>query len=403
MALCPYGASVKPGSPDTFQYDEPFVLQLVGVAPIPGAALAGLALIQALQLPTDPQNTADFVAHEPTGELPTAQDWAAIAFPPTGFFTGAYERLGNWIRLNKWSELAICNVPPPGSPELSVHLCNMVVSPAANTELSGQCGPYNGYWTYSLVPTAANVPAGAENGITFLAASVHATPFLDTLANFRNVGGVKDELSYADPQPWLLAGNSVWPDQMYISGWWTDVGATPGQSVNVEVWGQLATPVPTAPVLPDIHGPVTPPVDDCAGCGDAVNALSGKIDYLTALVRYLATIVTPPGVVRGPDATPVPPATPGAPAPKVTKPPTAIGFVVEVTTVPIQVARYGSDPMFYADLGHYAMLTAEGPLPSALIKHNPLVVLNLAPQVTEVAFDMFPGAAAQVSWLFPPK
>src|SRR4051794_32250537 len=112
MAICPYGAVPRPDAPEQFQFDEDYVLSFLEHIPLPEVALGAFLTQVGLQLPSGAQNTADFVANEPSGDLPTPADWVSIFFPPTGFMTGAYERVGRWIRLNKWKELALCNINP---------------------------------------------------------------------------------------------------------------------------------------------------------------------------------------------------------------------------------------------------------------------------------------------------
>ncbi len=44
-------------------------------------------------------------------------------------------------------------------------------------------------------------------------------------------------------------------------------------------------------------------------------------------------------------------------------------------------------------------MTDNGPLPSTLVKHNPMVLMPIVPLCTSLAFDFAPGVVAQVRWL----
>lgn len=394
MVICPYGAQPRPDAPEQFQFEEDFILSFLEHVPLAEAAAAAFLTQIGLQLPSGAQNTADFVAHEPTGDLPTTADWVSIFFPPSGFLTGAYERIGRWIRLAKWKELAVCNVNPNPPDDGGNALCRLDLPGQPGSELADNCGPFSGYDWYDLVDAGSTVVSGHEWGAQITISDARAMAYVDTHIGWVQAGHSWGELPYdraTQPGAWVprTPGGEV-----VFNAWWQDTGDSPPLSVHLDVYGRVNT-VPTVPVLPP-NGPPEPPPPgaDCGDCTDAVRALSAKLDFLTALVAYIARSGLPPNVVADQDGTPIP-----SGGGHVSRPPDAVGVIVEVTSVPAESPHYGTDPVFWPDLGHVAFVTADGPLPSQLLKHNPLVLLSIPYPVSALAFDLRAGVAGQVRWL----
>lgn len=394
MPICLYGAHPKPDAPEQFQFEEDFILSFLEHIPLPEVAVGAFLTQMGLQLPSGAQNTADFVANEPTGDLPTAADWVSIFFPPTGFISGAYERVGRWIRLAKWQELALCNVnpnPPAGGTDA---LCRLQIPGQPGSPLADQCGPLSGYDWYEFVDAGSVVQPGSEYGAQFTISDAPAMIYVDTMVGWTQSGhtwGLApfDRAFQLDEWVPRTPGGAV-----YFQAWWQSTNDTPPLSVQVDVYGRTFT-TPQPPILPPNGPPAAPePGVDCSDCTDAVRALSAKIDFLTALVGYIARSGLPPEVTADQDATPIP--TGGG---RVDKPAAAVGVIIELTTIPPAAPHYGVDPMFWADLGHVAMVTGDGTLPSQLIKHNPMVLLNVPFPVSALAFDLRAGVAGQLRWL----
>ena len=119
-----------------------------------------------------------------------------------------------------------------------------------------------------------------------------------------------------------------------------------------------------------------------------------KIDALQAALDHHSVRTVPDEPVPDEDPTPIEPVTP-QPVPR-----TAVGAIIKVTTIPDWISKHGHEPIeFYASLGHYALLTADGPLASQIIKHKITVVKPIPPGIAEIAFDLAPGVAAELRWL----
>src|SRR5262245_30524040 len=104
---CPDGTRPKAGQPDYFFFD-PIAL------PTPFSNLSGWLTSWALHLPSAPVRSSDFCSSEPTGPLPTTADWLLLADPPLALATGAYDRLGNFVQQQQFSDRCECS-PATGS------------------------------------------------------------------------------------------------------------------------------------------------------------------------------------------------------------------------------------------------------------------------------------------------
>ena len=164
--------------------------------------------------------------------------------------------------------------------------------------------------------------------------------------------------------------------------------------------GMFSTsPAPPPPItgLPDDFpaNPDCPTVDSLQGLGDLLCELKDLANVLNAKLDYLANRALPPMAI--PDDEPI-----AAPATPLSKPKNALGVVIELTTIPAIHAHYGQ-PAFYPDVGHAVMLTADGALPSVLVKHNPMVLIFPNEFVTDVQLDLAAGVEGQIRWLRGPK
>lgn len=393
---CQYGLQVKPGAPATFNFDEATVLEYLTLAPLPGFNQYAHIILQNLNLPSDPQVTADFVEHPGIGEMPRPEDWVSILFPPTGFIQGSYERIGSWLRAYYLAQYAECAPAPPGTPSTEDLVCVLGLGRPDVGDLADLCSPEPVYDHYRLhVPTGNPIPSDPTT-FRFTVSEALLTPG-DTYNASNYVTHTGSDIPLSASGDMVLPGLSQFDFAQHIGGWFIDKGLTPDPSMSVEVYGVRVPSTNPTPLPPPPGAPEPPPTGtDCADCTQAVVDLSAKVNYLISLVTYLTAQIVPPDVEADVTPTPIPP-TGG----RVTKPRNATGFIVELVTVPTWTSRYGSDPTFYPDLGHVALLTDDGALPSQLLKHNPMVILNVPYPVAEVGFDLAAGVAGQVRWLRP--
>lgn len=407
MPICPYGAEVRPGAPTTFVFDEAYVLGALGLLGNVRLGIAGFVLLTALGLPTDPQNTAAYVAVEPEGEQPTAEDWVKLFFPPIALFTGTYTRFGNWIRLAKWQELAVCkpagSIPPEGE---WTYLCTVTHTCADGTGIvMNRCGPFRDfdYYRATLIEgadlTALGIQVALNRGLV-----IPGDSYGSTLANQQAVGQLTEVGQFVD----LAVGEGVNTHNDFYTftacgGSWA--GDPPRGTITIA--GHTPPPPPTEPDVPK------PEVDagcdevaDFADVGDALCELRKQLNRIEAKIDWLASQASPPDVVPDDDPVPVVPVD-GPPPPDGSDPPTqpvvrpegAVGAIIQLTTVPAYQPWHGKDPKFWPGLGHVAYITEWGPMPSVLIKHNPMVLLGMPPQVESLQLDLAEGVVGTVQWL----
>ena len=108
MPQCANGSEPKPTSSAFFTFTESDLASFA--APIFGFVTYGL-----MGIPTLPQSVSDFCAAEPAGDLPTAADYAKLAFPPLALLSGSYARFGNQVKLDKFAALCQCRAAPGGT------------------------------------------------------------------------------------------------------------------------------------------------------------------------------------------------------------------------------------------------------------------------------------------------
>src|SRR6266849_5805296 len=107
MAQCTNGSQVAAGSPAYFEFSDSDLLTFA--TPVVGFVSQAM-----MGLPFGPQSTTTFCAIEPTGDLPTAPDYALLAFPPAAFIAGAYGRFGNQVKQDRFGQLCVCSSPGSG-------------------------------------------------------------------------------------------------------------------------------------------------------------------------------------------------------------------------------------------------------------------------------------------------
>lgn len=402
---------MRPGAPTTFTFDEAYVLSVLGVLGNINLGLAGIFLLSAMGLPSDPQNTAAYVAVEPEGELPTAADWVKLAFPPIAAITGTYTRLGNWVKLQKWNELALCNGSPEIPPEGDyTYLCTIE---HVCTDSSGVvlyvCGPYSGYDYYRCTLTsganlsALGIQVQLQRGLVFVNDS-----YASTLANAQATAALTAVDQYVD----LAVNEEVSIDNtFYVFSTCGGGPYDPAPEGFITIYGHRDPDPPTEPELPEPVVPGgCPDIEDFADLSEAICNIGKQLDRIEAKVDWLASITPPPQVIPDDEPTvpePVDPEPPpeGQPVPlqPILRPAGATGVIVELTTIPAWQAQHGTNPKFWPALGHIALMTDYGPLPSILIKHNPMVLLSIPPQVVALQLDLAPGVVGQVRFLNQPK
>lgn len=397
VPLCPYGAQVRPGAPATFRFEETEILSALEDLHIGPLSWAAAGIAATLGLPIGDVDTAAFVAVEPPDDQPTAEDWAKLAFPPVALLSGTYGRIGNYIRLQKWAELAVCNGSPPSDYADWTTWATITCTP-----------PHGPGIAVGATPKA---PPGAQfrfkvlsrttpDEVTFLAIDFVTVP---VLTNFPyTTPEFPSGIHYGHTftfQEW----NEAHPaDQFGIdvgvrAVLWTDPNWY-REDLAETVLVQIRVPVvaPHDPEVPILEQPHCPPTPDAAAVGEYLCQLESKIDRIASTVEWLASIALPPTATADDAPVEVPPEG------TLDKPANAVGAVVEITT-PITVARYGRNPGFIGSAGHASIGTPDGWLPSVPLKHEKQMLWPLPPHATVIGLDLRPGITGTVRWLRAPK
>jgi hypothetical protein len=405
---CEWGGEPKSGSPQWFLYDEAEIATFL-------PPMAGFVTLSAFGIPTLPQNTAQFCSAGAPTDLPGPADFALMSLPPLGIVSGAYSRYGNEIRRAKW-----------------VSLCQCVAAPAP--VLADD--PPTGFRVLARAVTIA-VPAGASFRPQWAGAQL---PNGTLEFGYRMVGG--DYIGFG-------RGSGAVANKLATTG--LVIGAAPNDftELNAATGGQagpffsqpaLAHPTnagypyiradnigrgaatlivdlfyaPALDVPPVAPTPVAAPTDypvSGGPCDAPTNSdLCKKLDALGSKLDYLVNTTVPPKSVPDTIPTPIPPNldNTGAPLPPgelgfpvdLTKPPAANGAVIQCTTIPSFEARVGENPTYYPALGHYALKTDSGYLPSEVVKHNPQVIFPIPPQVKSLSVALSEGVVGTIVWLY---
>jgi hypothetical protein len=398
----PYGSRPKPGQPDYFQFTATSIAEAFGLVNLPGSPLLTWLSTSLLNLPLGSLATADFCSRPPPTDLASAGDLVAIAAAATWLDEGAYQRAHNSIVAWEWSNRCewkpAPDAPnPPVSPAPPGSVCGdpttdvlvwRATAPAGTALLTFSNGTYQQDGVY--VPWNNSRFWLAVSTVPFPSSGPYAPPAPLIDAQLQNVDSqMLISIPQAAQGSQLYLGIHSLANQMTATdciqfSWSYQLAQAPG----------TAEPAPAAPPAPNVPARAgCPTVSDTQGLAnlvcdltDLVNSLDAK---LTALLNREPVSITVP-------APPVDVGT-GAPQPK---PAGAIGVVVQVTDIPPQYPHYGN-PAFYPNIGHLLLETDQGPLPSVLIKHNPMVVIFDTPLVTQIALDLSPGVSAQAQFIHP--
>jgi hypothetical protein len=401
MPVCPNGSEPAPGAPTFFTFDGTDLASLApGVAPFIALPL--------LDVPTTPQYTADFCSVGPPEDLGTAADFALLGTGIIGIASGAFHRVGNLVKAQKWSELCVCKAANTTTDVAPDSYCmDTITGGRGNGILVGQV-PANATdmavtfsaWTGGTDPMdAANAPTLSLYNSA--AADSHGFPTGANYANLRvdtipgtvhftpNVYTGATPEDTTTPPLWLWIGGSAHPT----------VGECFTVSFTYTVPGVGTTTVPPPDPVPTPTGYPSSGPCDMPSLSDLCKAIAA----IDTRLRWVADQLVPPELTPGDSAEPVPVDPVDGTSAPVDKPAAAVGVIITASSIPPYVARYGHAPQFFPALGHCAMLTLAGPLPSVLIKHSPMVLTPLPPQVKSLQLDLAEGVTATFTWLYNPK
>jgi len=317
----------------------------------------------------------------------------------------AFEALHNSVVQTKWAELCVCN-PAPNAPPQSgpvqpgVQVCG----------ISGVNNVCN--WVYEIpgnvVEVAISVTGETVSGVaqsqsTNAVDMCYSTTPFTTSTPVSSISGVI-HVNWHQSFPFTIdSGQFDLPNGDHIYLGFAPLTSDPNTCFNIQPsWQTPAQPTPpappTAPPLPTgvPAAPGCPTVTDNQGLANMLCDVESTLAAINAKLDYLARNINPPTANPDPTPTPAPPNTP------ITKPPAAVGCIVQLTSLPPGTPDYGS-PGFIPDMAWAVMMTDYGPLPSVLVKHNPMVLIFPTPLVTTVQIDARPGVTAQVQFLNAPK
>lgn len=337
--------------------------------------------------------------------MPGPLDYAAIALPPSGFFTGAYRRWGNKVKYDRWYAVCQCALAPgtpapPAGARVTVTGGSGAGTFTASITASGATR-----WTATLVSTDVDFVGALGWGMSTTAppGTVPIGMYPDAWGEFASGGwsavgqtSAGDWGHNADPAVtyYLLVKMPNTAD--------SDVNVS-GKTAVVDFAPVVARQLVDAPPAMPTGGstipaaPGCPTVTDSQGVADLVCSLQRTVDVLNSKLDYLATAVFPAPTATAEDSPT--PATSGTP---ITRPALAVGVIVECTAIPTWVARRG-EPSYYGRLGHAFMSTASGPIRSVELVHNPQVMFFPNQLVQDVTLDLEPGVSGQVRFLNAPK
>lgn len=394
--ICPNGAQVRPGAPSTFVFEEAWILSALGLTGNIPLGFAGFALLALFGLPSDPQNTAAFVASDISADQPTAEDWVKLAFPPIALVTGSYTRIGNWLRLQKWLELAECKPVDQVDPHDSGPLGNQCVTNYGLTDnrVGWVTGPIDADVLEVRFTPQHALTLAFDNTTVWWATGplpIGTLKFDGTWAAASPVSGGQ----IGSDGPTAICGGppAGHPWLIYIASWNAEPGAI--ECFDFALRGHAPPEEPVPP--PKTVRPGCPPTPDLEAVGDFLCQLKDQLDRIEAKIDWLAANTSPPPTEPADD--PVPIDDPTIPVPKPTD---AIGAVV-IVNAPMSIARYGVNPGVQFMAGHVSIGTQDGWLPSVQLKHARQLVWPLPPHSTALGLDLAPGVSASISWLKAPK
>jgi hypothetical protein len=183
--------------------------------------------------------------------------------------------------------------------------------------------------------------------------------------------------------------------------------------VHVQIRFNVATSTPHDPTPqppPDGYVPRdVPPVTDVTDLGPLLFDLELKMERALAFIQHTNAAIAPATPITFGDPRPsqpvdhaFPPGTPDVPNEPWLRPSNAVGLIVNCTTIPAGLARYGVEPLYYPSLVHLLPITALGALEGIRITRNPQVIQSLDRNVDSVVLDTQPGVVAEIQWLIAP-
>lgn len=395
----------KPGQPSYFLFSDATAVDHLDLTGAPFAGPASWITAQLLGLPTGPVDVDDFCRVRPTGDLPTAEDYALLAFPVVAWAGGAYQRFHNQIFQSEWAlrcnatsvpgetrpgggpigEATICkqnpgaeeslyvsDVMPPGLASFSVHILDRQWSTDP---------PFADMWKYVTVKLDRSSTLG---------------PLYDWEEEFYGHNFYDDESDRVDTwdpaidQPWRarIGFNANVPVGSCITFRWDWSAKVKGTPVPKPSPPEAPTGMPARPDCP--------PIESLQDLGDEVCGMRQLLDNMNSKLDALLSLHQPP------EADPDPEPTPAPPGESIAKPAGAIGCVVHFTMIPPKYAQYGN-PGYFPGIGHAFMVTDSGPLASVELKHNPQVLYFPNPLVKSVKLDLSADVTATITYLTPPK
>lgn len=404
--ICQYGGQRKPELDRYQPFDVAAWIDFLGVSHLPNAGILGQIASSAIGIPVGAIDLDGFCETEPTGPEASAADYVAL-FAMTGvaWASGALDRIRNDYMRWQFAQWCICKPPEAPHPQyLVVDLGHFNGGPAGTSVVqaavqwldqlgapqSTDYGEFTVEKDLSAFPVAAWVSPAIQGSVTHVTFRVISS----TLGDF-------DTQFFLQDCPPLIGTNNECVSP--ISQQWA---ITTPQAGGPPYDGDVVPPGGTGTTYPEPAGPAEPPnaaaVPSCApvtsfeDVGAELCQVNTKLDWLTQAIKWLSQVTVPP--TYNPDPEPTSPTSGGA----LDKPADASGAVIQLTTIPSHLARYGQ-PLFFPDAGHYALLTPEGALPSQLVKHNPMVVFPIPAAVVQIVLDLAEGVEAQVQWLRQPK
>jgi hypothetical protein len=398
MPTCSSGSEPKPATPGWFTFTES---DLAGfLAPIFGFVTYAL-----MGIPSGPQNSADFCATEPTGDLPDAPDYVKLAIPPLALISGTYQRFGNQIKQAKFADICQCSAPPgfctstscafshPGT-DFSNGVCALGTN--CSYLLHGVCG---GLWSASSVRTI-QFPSGQHR--TRITVGTDAS-FSGTLEGYTATQGETTICSFSSGVGCNATQN--WPtgdaDLQLV---WRNNTGTGGGSATITVEFENApgesdcsssSPFPPPPDLDpptDFPPPITPPT-----CGseqdicDTLQVILNQLNVMDALLNAIQRRLMPLNYQLGTPLT-------GLTGHNTVAASDILGVVVLLTTVPTRWGYTSATPRrLIPQVGDIQWETVDGYSDQFGLHYDQQIVLFGSPISTSWAYSLQEGIVATIT------
>lgn len=418
---CLYGSERSASAPTWHQYTYTELGSIIG-------QVADLATATAMGLPTGPFSVDEFCAIEPLGDLPTAEDYAKLAFPPVALVTGSYERMGNQVKADTFAQFCVCkaNPAPPACHE-----------PDFNPSVSGPISfTINQTWLWSDFQVSA--PIELREAYVWKSANVltyRLWNVTDNVEQFYHWGGETHVtgLRYfvgegnAGARPVLVPGKQYRLGLHYSANetWHYLAKATayyPTDEAQRVVWGTMYWQMvgqglqvfsndhvipfmfaycdpPSVPYDPTLPPPLTPPTGYPTGtpnnCADG-SSICAKIDQLSNWMAVLLTRIdliqrqiVPFAYIPGTSHN-------GLQGSGSFAVQGILGLRVSLTSVPAYLGVKGTASPTIFEAGYITVGTPDGDLRSEPIYKEQYVMLDISPAVTSVTYDLAPGVTASI-------